>query len=148
MASFGAFLTLRSRRVRFQDLASWTRVLTCPCWPRHEVVELIMAMVSFLGPCAQAHDQGRPPPLGRGRGGGDAGSLLPGVLPPEFVASVVWHGQTRRVLNLSYHSHPHHTTNHTTNQHTQQHNNTTNQPTNNQSTNQPTNTTTTRLSKT
>ena len=26
---------------------------------------------------------GVPPPLGRGRGGGDAGSLLPGVLPPN-----------------------------------------------------------------
>ena len=30
---------------------------------------------------------GVPPPSGRGRGGGDAGSLLPGVLPPELVAS-------------------------------------------------------------
>ena len=30
---------------------------------------------------------GVPPPSGRGRGGGDAGSLLPGVLPPEFGAS-------------------------------------------------------------
>ena len=28
-----------------------------------------------------------PPPSGRGRGGGDAGSLLPGVLPPELGAS-------------------------------------------------------------
>ena len=27
--------------------------------------------------------QGFPPPSGRGRGGGDAGSLLPGVLPPN-----------------------------------------------------------------
>ena len=35
VASFGAVLTLRSGRVRFQDLASWTRLLTCPCWPRH-----------------------------------------------------------------------------------------------------------------
>ena len=26
---------------------------------------------------------GAPPPSGRGRGGGDAGSLLPGVLPPN-----------------------------------------------------------------
>ena len=26
---------------------------------------------------------GVPPPSGRGRGGGDAGSLLPGVLPPN-----------------------------------------------------------------
>ena len=41
----------------------------------------------FLGPCTQVHDQGFPPPSGRGRGGGDAGSLLPGVLPPELVAS-------------------------------------------------------------
>ena len=30
---------------------------------------------------------GVPPPSGRGRGGGDAGSLLPGVLPPELGAS-------------------------------------------------------------
>ena len=30
---------------------------------------------------------GVPPPSGRGRGGGDAGSLLPGVLPPELAAS-------------------------------------------------------------
>ena len=27
---------------------------------------------------------GVPPPSGRGRGGGDVGSLLPGVLPPEL----------------------------------------------------------------
>ena len=40
----------------------------------------------FLGPCTQVHGQGVPPPSGRGRGGGDAGSLLPGVLPPELVA--------------------------------------------------------------
>ena len=30
---------------------------------------------------------GVPPPSGRRRGGGDAGSLLPGVLPPELGAS-------------------------------------------------------------
>ena len=30
---------------------------------------------------------GFPPPSGWGSGGGDAGSLLPGVLPPELVAS-------------------------------------------------------------
>ena len=30
---------------------------------------------------------GVPPPSGRGRGGGDAGSLLPRVLPPELAAS-------------------------------------------------------------
>ena len=37
----------------------------------------------FLGPCTQVHGHGFPPPSGRGRGGGDAGSLLPGVLPPN-----------------------------------------------------------------
>ena len=36
-----------------------------------------------LGPRTQVHGQGFPPPSGRGRGGGDAGSLLPGVLPPN-----------------------------------------------------------------
>ena len=39
----------------------------------------------FLGVCTQVHGQGSPP-SGRGRGGGDAGSLLPGVLPPELDA--------------------------------------------------------------
>ena len=39
MATYGAVLALRSGRVRFQDLASWTRM------PRHGVVVLIMAMV-------------------------------------------------------------------------------------------------------
>ena len=36
-----------------------------------------------VGPCTQVHGHGFPPPSGRGRGGGDAGSLLPGVLPPN-----------------------------------------------------------------
>ena len=45
--------------------------------------------VDFLGPCTQVHGQGFPPPSGRGRGGGDAGSLLPGVLPPELGACIV-----------------------------------------------------------
>ena len=38
---------------------------------------------AFLGPCTQVHGQGLPLPSGRGRGGGDAGCLLPGVLPPN-----------------------------------------------------------------
>ena len=38
---------------------------------------------AFFGPCTQVHGLGFPPPSGRGRGGGDAGSLLPGVLPPN-----------------------------------------------------------------
>ena len=37
----------------------------------------------LVGPCTQVHGQGFPPPSGRGRCGGDAGSLLPGVLPPN-----------------------------------------------------------------
>ena len=48
-----------------------------------------------------------PPPLGRGRGGGDAGSLLPGVLPPQFGALGRDPGQTRRVLNHLNHTPPH-----------------------------------------
>ena len=39
----------------------------------------------FSGPCTQVHGQGCPPPLGRGRGGGDAGSLLLDVLPPNWL---------------------------------------------------------------
>ena len=38
-------------------------------------------------------------------GGGDAGSLLPGVLPPELGASRNEPGQTRRCLNDPYHLH-------------------------------------------
>ena len=49
VATYGAVLTLHSGRVGFQHLASWTRMLTCPCWPRHGVVELIMAMVELMG---------------------------------------------------------------------------------------------------
>ena len=40
-------------------------------------------------------------PSGRGRGGGDAGSLLPGVLPPNQLHSTHAPGQTRRVVKLS-----------------------------------------------
>ena len=41
----------------------------------------------FLGCVHRYTARVLPPPSGRGRGGGDAGSLLPGVLPPELVAS-------------------------------------------------------------
>ena len=37
----------------------------------------------LVRPCTQVHGHCRQPSLGRGRGGGDAGSLLPGVLPPN-----------------------------------------------------------------
>ena len=59
-------------------------------------VQLIMVMVSSCGAFLWAVYTGtRPgvsPPSGRGKGGGDAGSLLPGVLPPKLGASraVVW----------------------------------------------------------
>ena len=51
-------------------------------------------------------------------GGGDAGSLLPGVLPPELGASRNEPGQTRRCLQLFVPHTPHthhapHTTHHT-----------------------------------
>ena len=36
----------------------------------------------FLG-CVHRYTARVPPPSGRGRGGGDARSLLPGVLPPN-----------------------------------------------------------------
>ena len=38
--------------------------------------------LSFLGR-VHRYTARVPPPSGRGRGGGDAGSLLPGVLPPN-----------------------------------------------------------------
>ena len=47
------------------------RLMTCPLACR-----LFRAVYTGTRP-------GCPPPLGRGRGGGDAGSLLPGVLPPN-----------------------------------------------------------------
>ena len=37
----------------------------------------------FWGRVHRYTARGFPPPSGRGRGGGDAGSLLPGVLPPN-----------------------------------------------------------------
>ena len=37
----------------------------------------------FLGRVHRYTARVDPPPSGRGRGGGDAGSLLPGVLPPN-----------------------------------------------------------------
>ena len=56
-------------------------------------------------------------------GGGDAGSLLPGVLPPELGASRNEPGQTRRCLQLfvphtspHVHTQPTHHTHHTTHQ--------------------------------
>ena len=63
---------------------------------------------------------GVPPPSGRGRGGGDAGSLLPGVLPPELGASRNEPGQTRRCLQL-FVPHTTHTTQHNTQHNTQHH---------------------------
>ena len=46
-----------------------------------------------------------PLPSGRARGGGDAGSLLPGVLPPQLAARRHAPGVTRRVLSHLYHTH-------------------------------------------
>ena len=64
---------------------------------------------------------GVPPPSGRGRGGEDAGSLLPGVLPPELVASYAraWSDTPCRQSFCTTHT-THHTTTH--------HNNTTTTP--------------------
>ena len=45
-----------------------------------------------------------PPPSGRGRGGGDAGSLLPGVLQPELVACLC--GHTDRDMSVAHRSEP------------------------------------------
>ena len=100
-----------NRGVSAVGAGSWTRLLTCPCWPRQGVVEV--PQLQFIDWCVAAHHgydelmrrlfravyTGTRP--GRGRGGGDAGSLLPGVLPPEFGASVVWRGQTRHMNTRS-----------------------------------------------
>ena len=51
------------------------RLMTCPLAFR------------FLGPCTQVHGRADPRHQGGKGGGGDAGSLLPGVLPPELGAS-------------------------------------------------------------
>ena len=42
--------------------------------------------LDLVGPCTQVHGPGLTPAM-RGRGGGDAGSLLPGVLPTQLAAS-------------------------------------------------------------
>ena len=48
-----------------------------------------------------------PPPSGRGRGGGDAGSLLPGVLPPNLVHLGTSLARHAVAFNYSYHHHHH-----------------------------------------
>ena len=48
----------------------------------------VLVWLVFFGPCTQVHGQGFPRHQGGERGGGDAGSLLPGVLPFELVACV------------------------------------------------------------
>ena len=78
------------------------------------------------------HGQGFPPPSGRGRGGGDAGSLLPGVLPPNSVhardalSTEIRHQHAVRTTTTTT-THPptttHHTP-HTTHVHTTPHHST------------------------
>ena len=55
---------------------------------------------------------GVPPPSGRGRGGGDAGSLLPGVLPPELIVHACGvmdkHAFVTYRLNHNHHNHHNH----------------------------------------
>ena len=89
------------------------RVLELPC---RVMVDVSLPMVlfmecgpEFLGPCTQVHGQGFPPPLGRRRGGGDAGSLFPGVLPPELICmhAVVWIN-TPLLSSCPHHNHHHH----------------------------------------
>ena len=98
-AAYGAVLTPRSRRVRFQDLASWTRMLTCPCWPRHGVVAVLQLqfidwwsahlgygeLMRLLFRAVYTGTRPRFDPRHQSGEGvaGDAGSLLPGVLPPN-----------------------------------------------------------------
>ena len=86
-----------------------------------------------VGPCTQVHGQGCLPPLGRGRGGGDAGSLTPRRSATRIHCMQLC-GMDRHVIqaqrpNHHHHTHhhyttPHHTTQHNTTQHnTTQHNN-------------------------
>ena len=52
-------------------------------WHCSGQVDDMPAGVSFFLAVYTGTGPGVPPPSGRGRGGGDAGSLLPGVLPPN-----------------------------------------------------------------
>ena len=65
----------------------------CPCYaliagstgahgPASAVAPLLVPHLAFRAVYTGTRP-GLPPPSGRGRGGGDAGSLLPGVLPPN-----------------------------------------------------------------
>ena len=76
---------------------SWTWSLTCPlvcnnrCWV---LIVLGRALCTGTGP-------GFDPAIRRGRGGGDAGSLLPGVLPPEFFCMLIGvNGETHMSYNI------------------------------------------------
>ena len=81
-------------QVRSVEIQSCSHSCFCAWWQytakvvEVHVVQLLRCSswidgLTFLVPCTQVHGQGFPPPSGRGRGGGDAGSLLPGVLPPN-----------------------------------------------------------------
>ena len=83
--------TWRSRSSSHSCIVDAGRLLTC--LSLHRQVETVQYTVDapqlalidwlvFLGPCTQVHGQGSPA-IRAGKGGGDAGSLLPGVLPPN-----------------------------------------------------------------
>ena len=62
---------------RFHRCA-WSRL----CSTLWRLGSFSLASLFFFGTVYTGTRPGVPPPSGRGRGGGDAGSLLPGVLPP------------------------------------------------------------------
>ena len=74
---------------------------------------------AFLGRVHRYTARGSPP-LGRRRGGGDAGSLLPGVVPPELVASYAraWSDTPCRQSFVPHTPHTAHATHHTHHTHT------------------------------
>ena len=85
-------------------------------------------LCELVGPCTQVHGQGFPRHQGGEGVAGDAGSLLPGVLPPELVASsarartdspcrqlLVPHNNTTHITHTT---HTTHTTHNTQQQHT------------------------------
>ena len=105
MASFGAVLTLRSGRLRFQDLSSWTRMLTCPCWPRlglssshHGYGELFTAVYTGTRP-------GLTPAIRAVKGWRGRRELAPRCSATHLAARRHDPGQTRRALNHLNHTH-------------------------------------------
>ena len=99
--------------VRFQDLSSWTRMLTCHCWPRHGCRAHHGCGELFRAVCTGTRP-GVAPAIRAGKGWRGRRELAPRCSATQLAARRHDPGQTRRVLNDSYHTHQHTTNTQTT----------------------------------